>query len=418
MSIKKVRNSKTIVSVGISILTLIIITFAVFSCAPAAAPTTTPTTAAPKAPIKIGVELPFTGVFAWMGEACKAGFDVGMMAAGGEIAGHKIEIIVEDDEANPDTAVTKARKLVEKDGVNILFGPMLEFTGEAVQSYLRPNWIPNYSPGGGMISRIVPDAFVIGGHWSEENITVPFATYCVQKLGYKNVIAIGSDYSWGYKCADAFCAGFEKAGGKVVAKIYIPLGTMDMSPYIDQIKKYGNQVDLIYDFIVVDDGVKFHRQFAEQGLKVARFAGESTTSGALRAEVGAAAFGCYNGSTWMYEVSNYVPAAKTFVDLLKKEKNIDGDYFSVCGYEGAKILTYALQSLNGEAGDRQALLDAIVNVQVPEKDNAYTKGVLTFDKQYRYPILDAYMGKVVDEGGKPVEQIIDIIKNCPPKMLD
>jgi ABC-type branched-subunit amino acid transport system substrate-binding protein len=39
------------------------------------------------------------------------------------LAGREIKLLVEDDEAKPATGLTKARALVEGQGVNILIGP-------------------------------------------------------------------------------------------------------------------------------------------------------------------------------------------------------------------------------------------------------------------------------------------------------
>ncbi len=42
-----------------------------------------------------------------------------------QVAGRKIELIVEDDEANPAVGLTKSRKLVEKDEVHLMTGGMI-----------------------------------------------------------------------------------------------------------------------------------------------------------------------------------------------------------------------------------------------------------------------------------------------------
>ena len=66
------------------------------------------------APIKIGLMAPLTGVLAAGGKELVEGFDLWWERNGKEIAGRKIEITVEDDASNPDTALQKARRLVEQ----------------------------------------------------------------------------------------------------------------------------------------------------------------------------------------------------------------------------------------------------------------------------------------------------------------
>ena len=63
-------------------------------------------------PIKIGLLAPLTGAFAQIGKDMVAGNDIYMDEIGRQVGGRKIEMIVEDTEGSPATALTKARKLV------------------------------------------------------------------------------------------------------------------------------------------------------------------------------------------------------------------------------------------------------------------------------------------------------------------
>ena len=69
---------------------------------------------AQSAPIKVGLLAPLTGVVAAGGREMVDGFNMFWEERGGECAGRKVEIIVEDDASNPDTALQKARRLVEQ----------------------------------------------------------------------------------------------------------------------------------------------------------------------------------------------------------------------------------------------------------------------------------------------------------------
>src|SRR5690625_1858356 len=84
-----------------------------------------PVMAQDKQPIKIGLMAPLTGVVAAGGKEIVEGFQLFWEGQGMEVAGHPIEIIVEDDAGNPDTALQKARRLVEQEEVDFLFGNLL-----------------------------------------------------------------------------------------------------------------------------------------------------------------------------------------------------------------------------------------------------------------------------------------------------
>ena len=50
----------------------------------------------------------------------------------GEMGGRKVELVIEDDASNPDTALQKARRLVEQGNCHMLMGDLLANTGLAV----------------------------------------------------------------------------------------------------------------------------------------------------------------------------------------------------------------------------------------------------------------------------------------------
>src|SRR3712207_8388034 len=87
-------------------------------------------------PIRIGLLAPLTGVVASGGREIVEGFEMFWETANKEVAGRKVEIIVEDDASNPDTALQKARRLVEQGNVHFLFGNLLANTGLAAANYV------------------------------------------------------------------------------------------------------------------------------------------------------------------------------------------------------------------------------------------------------------------------------------------
>src|SRR6476661_6654241 len=72
-----------------------------------------PAAAQSSKPIKIGLLAPLTGAAAQIGRDMENGFAMYMEEAGHQMAGRKVEVIVEDTAGNPGTAITKFRKFVE-----------------------------------------------------------------------------------------------------------------------------------------------------------------------------------------------------------------------------------------------------------------------------------------------------------------
>lgn len=374
--------------------------------------------AAPAEPIKIGVLLPLTGVGAYGGEQCRLGFEMGLEESGYKAAGREIRLFVEDTEGAPPTTVTKARKLIEKEKVHMFFGPWFEHTSLALKGIVIPWGRPIVFPMAAAIARTMEIPNSLNFSYTDEQITVPYARYAYEKLGYRGAILVASDYAWGHDTLEAYAEGFRRAGGTVVDEIYIPLDTMDMSPYLDKMRAHAAEADFIWDFVIVADGVRLHRQFFEAGLHEIfdRFPSGDVIPTGLLYETGLADVGAYSGYAWFPEVE--IAANKKFIQGFEnKYPGKAADWFAACGYQGAKIILTALEDIEGKAEDKEAFLSALIGVRIAAADNIYTEGVLTFDPTYRAPILDQYIARVVEVDGKPAREMVDVIRGTPPKLL-
>src|SRR5262249_29969557 len=73
-------------------------------------------------PIKIGYVIPLSGAAQGAGQQIVNGMKLYLDQIHHQMAGRKIEVIIENDGTSPVTAVDKARKLVEHDKVNMISG--------------------------------------------------------------------------------------------------------------------------------------------------------------------------------------------------------------------------------------------------------------------------------------------------------
>src|ERR1700675_467326 len=81
--------------------------------------------------IKIGLLAPLTGVVASGGKEMVEGVQFYLDQVKGEMGGRKVELVIEADASNPDTALQKARRLVEQGNCHMLIGNLLANTGLA-----------------------------------------------------------------------------------------------------------------------------------------------------------------------------------------------------------------------------------------------------------------------------------------------
>src|SRR2546426_6605530 len=82
--------------------------------------------------LRIGYVAPTTGIFAQVGKDMVDGFQLYLDEVKNDFGGAPVKFIVEDEQGKPDTAVTKARKLILQDKVHMFVGGLLASTGYAL----------------------------------------------------------------------------------------------------------------------------------------------------------------------------------------------------------------------------------------------------------------------------------------------
>ncbi|QAY74434.1 amino acid ABC transporter substrate-binding protein [Agromyces protaetiae] len=106
---------------------LAVAALALVGCAPTATPGGGDATADAAAPVTVGMITSQTGPLAAYGAAYTAGFEAGLDYATdgtGTVDGREIDLVWEDDQGNPDTAVAKAKDLIGQ-GVQIIAGTVV-----------------------------------------------------------------------------------------------------------------------------------------------------------------------------------------------------------------------------------------------------------------------------------------------------
>src|SRR5260370_27523437 len=74
--------------------------------------------------------------------------------------------------------------------------------------------------------------WVIRTGWASSQPSHPFGEYAARTLGHRKVAVIASDYAFAWEVVGGFQKTFEESGGQVVQKLWVPLGAMDLAPYI------------------------------------------------------------------------------------------------------------------------------------------------------------------------------------------
>src|SRR6516165_4591785 len=219
------------------------------------------------APIKVGILAPLTGVVASGGKEMVEGTQFFFDRTKNEIAGRKVELVIEDDASNPDVALQKARRLVEQANVHFLMGNLLANTGLAVANFVKgtgtPYFIPIIAADDLTQRQRIRNVIRVAGY-SASAFTHPFGDWAL-KHGYKRIVTISQDYSFGHEQCGGFAQVFTEGGGQIIGQLWHPLNTSDFSPYLGQIANL--KPDAVFAMENGADASRFLQQYASFGLK-------------------------------------------------------------------------------------------------------------------------------------------------------
>jgi branched-chain amino acid transport system substrate-binding protein len=190
--------------------------------------------------LRIGYLAPLTGGLAQTGIDMRDGFLLYLDQHGNKLGGMDVKLIIEDEQGKGDVAVTKAKKLVLQDKVHMLIGGVLASTGYAlapVSTELKTMYIPSIPAADDLTQRQLKNfPYLIRTSWSSSQPNHPLGQWACDQ-GYKKIVTIAADYAFGYETVGGFQKAFEDCGGKIIQKIWPPLGAKDFGPFIPTIKR-------------------------------------------------------------------------------------------------------------------------------------------------------------------------------------
>ncbi|HZI83269.1 MAG TPA: ABC transporter substrate-binding protein [Casimicrobiaceae bacterium] len=365
--------------------------------APLAAPVGAP---AQSAPIKIGFLAPLTGPFAQIGKDMVNGNQLYLNEIGGQVAGRKIEVVVEDDEGNPATALNKSRKLVDQDKVAIVTGGMLANVGYALQPYLDGQKIPSTFPviAADDLTQRKPAKWIVRTGWSTSQPMHPFADWVLKNTKYRKIAAIGMDYAFGYEIIGGFQQVFEENGGQIVQRIWAPLNTNDFAPFLAQLKRDADAVLALFTGRLA---LQFLKQYEEAGLKgkLPLLGGGTITDETVLPQMGDEAIGVITALHYSQALDN--ATNQKFNKAFEASAGKIASYYSEATYTNARWIVEAVKAVNGKVEDRDAFLAALRRVDLKET----ARGPLRVD-DFGNPIQNIYVRKVERVNGKLQNTVI------------
>ena len=313
-------------------------------------------------PIRIGILVALEGAFAAGGADGVRNVEMAIAERNGMAGGRPVEIVVAPTDTTPDTAVRQARKLVEQDGVDIIVGPLSGSEGIAIRDYAKT--VPTITIINGISGALettwvdpAPNFFrfnLDGAQWGQG-----LGQYVVKERGWTRVATIAADYSFGYTNFLGFAVDFCRAGGEIVERYWVPLGSSDFGGVIAQLP---DDVDAIYLGMGGTDAINFLNQSEQAGADTNLIGGtimaDSTVltsrGRAMEALVGTPTSGPFAvdnpDPTWQGYVARYQAA------FPESERFPTPSLFGLGYYTATLAALTAIDAVGGDLSDGQAAL--------------------------------------------------------------
>lgn len=294
-------------------------------------------------PIRIGQLMPFTGFLGAIGEHGRQGATLAVEELNGRggVMGRKLELITED-EANPEVAVQKARKLIEKDRVVAIEGLVSSASCLAVGDEVQRAKVLLINAGANSdeIRSKRCHRFVFSTEACNTQYVSAIANWLIKERRVRRWYFITSDYAFGHDLLRLARKHLQANKGTEVGSDLVPTGTGDfsanplarpgyrMGQYITKMK--AARPELIFLNLAGSDLTNFLKQYAESGMTTEVAGG--TIDSAYAWPVGESLRGHFP-IIWWHELSN--PASRAWADRYGKrwgrppDNQAFGDYLAV-----------------------------------------------------------------------------------------
>jgi urea transport system substrate-binding protein len=353
--------------------------------------------------IKVGVLHSLSGTMSISEVAVK---DATIMAieeinAKGGLLGKKIVPVIEDGASDWPTFAEKAKKLILKDQVAVVFGCWTSASRKAVLPVFEKNdhflFYPVQYEGLEASKNIV-----YTGAAPNQQI-MPAVTWLI-KGGHKKFFLLGSDYVFPRTANLIIKAQLKAEGATMVGEEYTPLGHTEYSTVINKIKTA--KPDVIFNTLNGDSNVAFFKQLHSAGITAADMPVMSVSI----AEDEIRGIGADNLvghlAAWNYFQSMKTPENDVFVKNYKARYGKDRvtDDPIEAGYFGVYLWAEAVKK--AKTTDLKKVRESVkgISYKAPE-------GLVTVSKINNHTSKIVLMGKVRSDGqfdivwssGKPVE---------------
>ena len=339
--------------------------------------------------VKVGFLSTLSGPSAAIGIDIRDGFNLLVQQNGGKLGGLPAELILGDDQQNPDTGKQIAERMLKKDRVDFVTGIVFTNVMLAVapailesQTFLiSANATPQLYSGEGC------NPYFFSTSWQNDGVHEAAGKYVSDK-GYNNIVLIAPNYPAGKDALTGFKRFYK---GAIADEIYTKLGQLDYSAELAQIRAARPQA--IYVFLPGGMGVNFVKQYNAAGLnrQIALVGPGFIADEDVIKAVGEPMVGMFNTAQWAHDLDN--PQNKRFVADFQKQYGRLPTVYASQGYDAAQLIDSGVRDVKGRIDDKDALRKALRAANFKS-----VRGDFRFNTN-QVPIQSYYLREVVKEPG-------------------
>lgn len=343
-------------------------------------------------PIKIGTIQPISGPVSTYGIMSQQGIELAIkeINAAGGVLGRQLELVVEDDEANPEKTKNAFTKLVTNDGVVAIIGALTSKSTLAITADAQARKIPLITHAS--TNDTVTDAgdYIFRSCYNDSFQGTVVAQYAFETMGNRNAAILfdnTNDYSKGL--TENFKKKFEAMGGTIVAEESYATGDVDFNAQLTSIK--GKNPDLLFVPDYYGTVALITKQARSQGLTIPMTGADGWEE--IVNNAGDEVVGCFYSTH--YSAGAEDPDVQTFIDNFKAEYNVEPNVLAALAYDAAYILADSIERAG--TTESEALKNAIAATDIK-----VVTGQISFDEN-RNPVKSAVMVEIVKgtEANKP-----------------
>ncbi len=320
---------------------------------------------AQQAPIKIGVSVSRTGAYAELGQTVHRGQSLCVKQANerGGVLGRRLELLSEDDQSQPATAVRIYEKLIAQDKVDAVFSPYSSPITEAVAAVTEKHKLPMVGCCAASTAIFKKGKRFIFMLLSPGDVYLEGLVDIAAKRGLKTIAVIHEDTIFPKTIAQGTVELAKKRGLQVTAVEAYPAKTKDFSAILGRVK--AANPDIIAAATYFDDSIAIASQMKDLTINAKMFA--VTVGGdfpKFYETLGKTAEFVYGASQWEPElvtlragglvpIARQYPGAREFVEAYRNEfPGAELSYQTAQGYAGCQVLLEAIRRVGALDGER------------------------------------------------------------------